>query len=200
MKPVYKEDKTKAIQDIIANMENKNTAPGQSWIFDRKQELIHKMKEDTDNKEYPIMFNALIIMLISVCLYHIFVNGLYILTALIVAGIGYYIFVQKKLKSAVIRLHNDQKNIDDYMMDGYLIKDSRFTAVKFAFLLFFPFICFLTLRILEDSSTALPLWQNLLVAFGISSVAWFIFFSDDQSHLETLESEINGLIALGSQA
>ena len=200
MKPVYKEDATKAIQDIIANMENKNTAPGQSWIFDRKQELIHKMKEDTDNKEYPIMFNALIIMLISACLYHIFVNGLYILAALIVAGIGYYIFVQKKLKRAIIRLHNDQKNIDDYMMDGYMIKDLRFTAVKFAFLLFFPFICFLTLRVLEDSSTVLPLWQNLLVAFGISSVAWFIFFSDDQSHLETLESEINGLIALGSQA
>jgi len=200
MKPVYKEDATKAIQDIMANMENKNIATGQSWITDRKQELIQKMKEDTDNKEYPIMFNALIIMLISVCLYHIFVNGTFILVALLLLGIVYYIFVQKKLKNAILKLQNDQRNIDDYMMDGYLIKDSRFTAVKFAFLIFFPFISFLTLGILEDTTTTLPLWQNLLVAFGISSVAWFIFFSDDQSHLESLESEINGLIALGSQS
>lgn len=200
MKPVYKEDATKAIQDIMANMENKNIAAGQSWIMDRKQELIQKMKEDTDNKEYPIMFNALIIMLISVCIYHIFINGMVVLVALMLLGIVYYIFVQKKLKNAILKLRDDQRNIDDYMMDGYMIKDSRFTAVKFAFLTFFPFICYLALRILEDSTNTLPVWQNLLIAFGISSVAWFIFFSDDQSNLESLESEINGLIALGSES
>jgi uncharacterized membrane protein YhaH (DUF805 family) len=199
MKPVYNEDATKAIQDIMTEMDAQNIKKGDSWILDRKQELILKMKEDTDNKEYPIMFNALILMVSLLCMYHIVMNQNYFLGFMLLVVIGYYVFVTKKLKIAIQRLHDDQKNINDYMFDGYVIKDTRFTAVKFAYLIFFPVICILLYRIVEDTTYVLPFWQYLISAIVVSSVAWFLFFSDDQNHLESLESEIQGLVALSSE-
>ncbi|MFZ1703910.1 MAG: hypothetical protein WAT79_06160 [Saprospiraceae bacterium] len=196
MKPIYQEDATKSIQDIILNMEKSKNAPSNSWIEERKKELIQKMKEDTDNKEYPIMLNALMFVLVLSCLYNIFFNEMYFLTIVLLLAMVYYAFVLYKLKNAIIQLQEDKKDIDEYMLDGYLIKDTRFTAVKFAYLLFFPIICFLAFKFVEDLSSTLPLWQYFVPALVISSVAWFMFFSDDQEYLDNLESEIKGLKSL----
>jgi hypothetical protein len=38
-----------------------------------------------------------------------------------------------------------------------------------------------------------------LVSCSISSIAWFMFFSDDQAYLEQLDSEIKGLMAISKQ-
>ncbi|MBK8079709.1 MAG: hypothetical protein IPK25_05145 [Saprospiraceae bacterium] len=196
MNPVYREDATESIQNILANMENQKKDSSTSWIMDRKRELVEKMKEDTDNKEYPVMLNALLILLLFSCLYHIFFNEMYYLSIVMLVALGFYIFVLNKLKNAILKLQDGEKSIDQYMNDGYLIKDTRFTAVKFAFLIFFPIICFLLYRIVEDTTYSLPWWQYLTSAIIISSVAWLMFFSDDQVYLDNLEREIKGLSAI----
>jgi hypothetical protein len=196
MKPVYREDATQSVQDILFKIENQKKDSSTSWVLERKKELVEKMKEDTDNKEYPVMLNALMILLLFSCLYHIFINEMYYLTIVMAVAMAFYIFVLNKLKNAILKLQESEKSIDQYMQDGYLIKDTRFTAVKLAFLIFFPVICFLLYRIVEDTSYSLPLWQYLITALIISSVAWFMFFSDDQAHLDSLDSEIRGLSAI----
>jgi Ca2+/Na+ antiporter len=198
MNPVYREDATKGIQDLIADSEHQHTSHSEQWIEERKKQLILKMKEDTDNKEYPIMLNGLIIVLAVMSLIHI-INGIFLFAIVLVAGIAYYVYTTKKLKKAIFQLQEHQNNIDQYMYDGYLIKDTRFTAVKFAFLLFFPIICYMGFRLIEDTSYTLPVWQYVITAVTISSVAWFMFFSDDQAYLEQLDSEIKGLLAISKQ-
>lgn len=196
MKPVYSEDATKPIIDIIESMEKEKLNSGQSWILERKLELIQKMKEDTDNREYPIMFYMIIGFVLALSAYHVIFNQSYYLIAMIVVALGYYFFVSRKLKKAILKLQADKEDIDDYMHDGYFIKDIRLAAVKLAYLLFFPVICFLAYRMIEDTSQTLPLWQYFVPAVIISSLAWFMFFSDDQGHLDALELEMKGLIAL----
>ncbi|MBK6783107.1 MAG: hypothetical protein IPG79_04630 [Saprospiraceae bacterium] len=66
--------------------------------MDRKRELVEKMKEDTDNKEYPVMLNALLILLLFSCLYHIFFNEMYYLSIVMLVALGFYIFVLKQTK------------------------------------------------------------------------------------------------------
>lgn len=198
MKPVYREDATKGIQDLIEASEKQHPSNTEQWIEERKKQLILKMKEDTDNKEYPIMLNGLILVLVAMSAIHI-INGLFLFTLVLVAGVLYYIFTTKKLKKAIHQLQEHQNNLDQYMYDGYLIKDTRFTAVKFAFLLFFPIICYMGFRFIEDTTYTLPVWQYMVTAVAISSVAWFIFFSDDQTYLEQLDNEIKGLMAISKQ-
>lgn len=200
MKPVYTEDATKPIQDIINAMEKEKLTSTPSWIVDRKMELIQKMKEDTDNKEYPIMFNGLILLVIALSVFYIFWDQAYYALVFIVLAGAYYFFVSRKLRQAILKLQEDREDLDDYMHDGFFIKDIRLAAVKLAYLIFFPLICFIAYQIIEDSTQTLPLWQYILPAIIISSLAWFIFFSDDQSHLDTLDMEMKGLIALGENS
>ena len=78
MKPVYREDATKGIQDLIEASEKQHPSNTEQWIEERKKQLILKMKEDTDNKEYPIMLNGLILVLVAMSAIHI-INGLFLL-------------------------------------------------------------------------------------------------------------------------
>jgi|SRR5690606_27988887 len=200
MKPVYSEDLTKPISDIIDSMEKEKLNSGQSWIYERKMELIQKMKEDTDNKEYPIMFYMVIGFVLALSFYHLIFHQSYYVIAIILFAVSYYFFVSRKLRRAILRLQADKEDLDDYMHDGYFIKDIRLAAVKFAYLVFFPVICFLSYRIIEDTSQLLPLWQYAAPAVIISTLAWFMFFSDDQGHLDALELEMKGLIALSENS
>lgn len=197
MKPVYTEDATKPIQDIIESMEKEKSKTTHSWILERKMELIQKMKEDTDNKEYPIMFNGLILLVLVLSVFYIFWDKAYYAIGFIILAAGYYFFISRKLRRAILKLQEDREDLDDYMHDGFFIKDIRLAAVKLAYLIFFPVICFISYQIIEDSTQALPLWQYIVPAVILSTLAWFIFFSDDQSHLDTLDMEMKGLIALG---
>ena len=80
MKPVYIEDKTKKLLEIIRESEAEflnetkseiKMSPGEA----KRIELIRRMKEDTDKIEYMVMFNVLMIALTVVALIHFVLFG-----------------------------------------------------------------------------------------------------------------------------
>jgi len=194
MKPMYTEDATKKLREIIEQTEASFLHSDISALEQKKIDLVKKMKEDTENKEYPIMFKVLIGTLIILGLILVIAQQVYWMLIPMLIGLGYYFFVKIRLKREIEKLPIYQNNINQYIYEGYLIKDMRFTAVKFGFMLFFPFICFVLGMMLENKENTLPIWQALIVAYVLSTIAWFIFFKDDEAQLTSLDQEIKSLI------
>ena len=86
-----------------------------------------------------------------------------------------------------------KNNFDKYLWEGFYLKEMRYSAVKLAYLVFFPlFIVFLT-DLFNGADGRISFWMGLAVAAVISTIGWFIFFSDDKDTLESIESELKSL-------
>jgi hypothetical protein len=194
MKPVIIEDKTQHIQDIIEQTEKgfileKSISLGEA----KRIELIRKMKQDTDKKEYMVMFNTLMISLSVVSIIHFVFFGTIFSLICVASCLMYFIYIRKRLTVATLNLTAYKNNFDKYLWEGFYLKEMRYSAVKLAYLLFFPlFIVFIT-DLISGSEQRITLWVGILVAAVISSIGWFIFFSDDKDALESIESELKSL-------
>ncbi|MBK8346864.1 MAG: hypothetical protein IPL08_04310 [Saprospiraceae bacterium] len=194
MKPVIIDEKTQRLQEIIEQTERDfnhevKITPGEAKRID----LIRKMKQDTDKQEYMIMFNALMIGLTLVSLVHfILFNTIFSLICLL-AGILYFIYIRKRLTAATLQLADYKNNFDKYLWEGFYLKEMRYSAVKLAYFIFFPFVIVFLTDFLRYNDERVSLWMGVLVALAISSIGWMIFFSDDKQVLESIESDLKAL-------
>jgi hypothetical protein len=196
-KPVIIENKSKYILDIVAetqkqfeagSVEHKIT-PGEA----KRIELIRKMKQDTDKKEYMIMFNALMIGLSVVSLIHtIYFGSIYSLICLMLCLV-YFVFIRKKLTVATLQLALYKNNFDKYLWEGFYLKEMRYAAVKLGYFIFFPFLAVFLGDLLLRNNYSLNIWTSILIAGLISTIGWLIFFRDDKEALYSIESDLKSL-------
>lgn len=193
--PFIREDKTHRIQQIIEEHDAPFTpkkptlSPGEA----KRIELIRKMKEDTDKKEYVIMFNALMITFSVVSLYHFIRFGTILSLVCILLGLGYFIFIRKRLTAETLKLTEYKNQFDKYLWEGFHLKEMRYTAVKLAYILFFPMMMVFISDIITGSNQQFSFWIALGVAVVISTIGWLIFFADDQSALKNIETDLKSL-------
>ncbi len=194
MKPVITEDATQKLRDLIDATEKEfnhelRITPGEA----KRIELIRRMKEDTDKKEYMIMFNGLIIGLVLTGIVHFLIYwSVFTLVGLVIALV-YYLLTRQKLKQATYQLVEHKNNFDKYLWEGYHLKEMRYSAVKLAYFLFFPLLVIFFTDIMITRADGFSIWISLCVAAFISAIGWFIFFTDDKNMLETIESDLNSL-------
>lgn len=194
MKPVITEDATQKLRDLIDATEKEfnhelRITPGEA----KRIELIRRMKEDTDKKEYMIMFNGLIICLVLTGIVHFLIYwSVFTLVGLVIALV-YYLLTRQKLKQATYQLAEHKNNFDKYLWEGYHLKEMRYSAVKLAYFLFFPLLVIFFTDIMITRADGFSIWISLCVAAFISAIGWFIFFTDDKNMLETIESDLNSL-------
>ncbi len=194
MKPVIIEDATQKLRDLIEATEKEfnhelKITPGEA----KRIELIRRMKEDTDKKEYMIMFNGLIIgLLLTGIIHYIMYWSVFTLVALVIA-LGYFLFTRQKLKQATYQLAEHKNNFDKYLWEGYHLKEMRYSAVKLAYFLFFPLLAIFFTDIMITRAAGMPIWISLCIAGLISAIGWLIFFTDDKNMLENIESDLNSL-------
>lgn len=193
-KPVVIEDKTQHLKDIIDETEaqfesNTKLTPGEA----KRIELIRKMKSDTDKKEYMIMFNGLMILVSVLSFVHFFLYGHYLALIFGLAGLAYFIVVRLRLRNAAVRLSDYKNNFDRYLWEGFYLKEMRYSAVKLAFLVFFPFLLIFVSDLISGSDDRLTYWLCILVGFLLSSLAWLFYFGEDKDNLESIESDLKAL-------
>jgi uncharacterized membrane protein (DUF485 family) len=194
MKPVVTEDATQKLRDLIDATEKEfnhelKITPGEA----KRIELIRRMKEDTDKKEYMIMFNGLIIGLLLTGIVHFFMYNSIFTVIGVVLGLVYYLFTRHKLKLATYELAEHKNNFDKYLWEGYHLKEMRYSAVKLAYFLFFPLVAVFFTDIMSTRADGLSISLSVCIAAGISAIGWLIFFADDKNMLETIESDLNSL-------
>ncbi len=193
-KPVILEDKTQHLRDIIEATEAEFTAreklsPGEA----KRIELIRKMKSDTDKKEYMIMFNILMALVVISSVVHFIFYGHYAVLAVTIAGLLYFVLVRLKLRNATFKLSDYKNNFDKYLWEGFYLKEMRHSAVKLAFLIFFPLLMVFISDLISGSDDRISYWLSILVGFVLSSLAWLFFFGDDKNSLEIIESDLRAL-------
>ncbi|MBK9736023.1 MAG: hypothetical protein IPO92_14125 [Saprospiraceae bacterium] len=194
MKPVIIEPATQHLQDIIAQTEKEfnnevKITPGEA----RRIDLIRRMKEDTDKREYMIMFNTLIIVLSVSALTHYFYYGTWFSLIFLFIGLVFFGFIRQRLKHATVYLGELKNDFDRYLWEGFHLKEMRYTAVKIGYILFFPVLAILLADLVSDRAESLSIWINLIIAGAISTIAWLIYFSDDQKTLDSIESDLKSL-------
>lgn len=198
MKPVYIEDKTKKLLEIIRESEAEflnetkseiKISPGEA----KRIELIRRMKEDTDKIEYMIMFNVLMIALTVVALIHFVLFGKIFSLVCVVLGLTYFVYIRKKLTHFTLSLSNYKDNFDRYLWEGFHLKEMRYSAVKLAYFLFFPLFVVFVSDFFRTEDERLSTWLGIGIAAIISGLAWMIYFSDDKESLESIESELKSL-------
>lgn len=193
-KPVIFEDKTDRLRAIIDETEKQfnheiKVTPGEA----KRIELIRKMKQDTDKKEYMIMFNILMISLSLISLAHFAWFGhIFSLLCLMFCNV-YFVFIRKRLTSATIHLAENKNNFDKYLWEGFYLKEMRYSAVKLAYFIFFPFLVVFFIDLIRGKNGMTDLVVGILIAAVISTIAWFIFFTDDKEILESIESDLKSL-------
>lgn len=192
--PVIFEHKTARLMDIIAETEKKfsqqvNPSPGEL----KRIELIRKMKQDTDKKEYMIMFNFLMIGLCLISLVHFALYGTIISLVSVMLCLMYFVFTRKKLTIATLKLAEYKNNFDRYLWEGFYLKEMRYSAVKLAYFIFFPIFLVFLVELIRGFDKDTSLLISLLIAFAISTIGWWIFFKDDSDALESLESDLRSL-------
>jgi hypothetical protein len=140
MKPYIVEDKTKMLQEMVASFDTESDIPNNISLGEAKRiELIRKMKQDTDKKEYMIMFNVLMIALAVVSVVHFVMYGsIFSLISMLVCLI-YFVYIRKKLTTATLLLSEYKNNFDKYLWEGFYLKEMRYSAVKLAYFIFFRF-------------------------------------------------------------
>ncbi len=193
-KPYNTEDKTLRLKEIISETEKQfnneiRVSPGEA----KRIELIRKMKQDSDKKDYMIMFNILMIGLSVVSLAHFAWFGTVFSLLCLMFCILYFVFIRKRLTSATLKLVEYKNNFDKYLWEGFYLKEMRYSAVKLAYFIFFPFLVVFIFDLLKGKSGWVEIWVGVLVAASISSVAWLIFFNDDKEALESIESDLKSL-------
>jgi hypothetical protein len=194
MKPYIVEDKTKMLQDMVASFDTESDIPNNISLGEAKRiELIRKMKQDTDKKEYMIMFNVLMIALAVVSVVHFVMYGsIFSLISMLVCLI-YFVYIRKKLTTATLLLSEYKNNFDKYLWEGFYLKEMRYSAVKLAYFIFFPLLLVFLTDLLRGYDGRISIWTGLTVAVVISSAGWLIFFADDKDALESIESELKSL-------
>lgn len=195
MKPYIVEDKTKNIQDLLDQSESDiNSLPSNISLGEAKRiELIRKMKQDTDKKEYMIMFNVLMIALAVVSMLHFVMFGTIFSLVCMLLCLVYFVYIRKRLTAATLVLAEYKNNFDKYLWEGYYLKEMRYSAVKLAYFVFFPLLVVFFTDIFRDTDERISLWMGIIVAFVISSLGWLIYFADDKEVLEDIESELKSL-------
>ncbi len=194
MKPVFIEDKTKKILDIIRETEAAFKNEPQLSLGEMKRiELIRRMKEDTDKIEYMIMFNVLMIALTVVAVIHFVLFGKIFSLICVVLGLAYFIYIRKKLTFYTVSLSNYKDNFDKYLWEGFHLKEMRYSAVKLAYLIFFPLFVVFIADCFRSEHERLSIWLAISIAAIISGIAWMIYFSDDKETLQNIESELKSL-------
>lgn len=193
-KPVIFEDKTDRLRAIIDETEKQfnheiKVSPGEA----KRIELIRKMKQDTDKKEYMIMFNILMTSLSFISLAHFAWFGhIFSLLCLMICMV-YFVYIRKRLTSATIHLADHKNNFDKYLWEGFYLKEMRYSAVKLAYFVFFPFFVVFFIDLIRGKNDMIDLIVGILIAAVISTIAWFIFFTDDKEILESIESDLKSL-------
>ncbi|HQV66670.1 MAG: hypothetical protein IPO26_11150 [Saprospiraceae bacterium] len=196
MTPYIRENKSQKIQDIVTETENTFQQEGNITLGESKRiELIRKMKQDTDKREYMMMFNALMIGLTIVSTAHFVVFGSIFALVSILLCLVYFVYIRKRLTMATLNLTEHKNNFDRYLWEGFYLKEMRYSAVKLAYFIFFPLLLVFTTDLISDER--ITFWLGILIAAAISSIGWLIFFSDDKNVLESIESELKSLEFLG---
>jgi uncharacterized protein YqgQ len=194
MKPYIVEDKTKVLQDIVAEFDMKCNSHNSISLGEAKRiDLIRKMKQDTDKKEYMIMFNVLMIALALVSVIHFVLYGTIMAVLSLLLCLVYFVYIRKRLTAATLMLTEYKNNFDKYLWEGFYLKEMRYSAVKLSYFVFFPLFIVLLTDIFAGETGRISLWLGLIVAVVISSIAWLIFFADDKDALESIESELKSL-------
>jgi hypothetical protein len=193
-KPVIFEEKTAKIMNIISETDQQfgqqiNPTPGEI----KRIELIRKMKQDTDKKEYMIMFNCLMIGLSVVSLVHFALYGTIISLVCVMFCLIYFVFIRKRLTSATLQLGEYKNNFDRYLWEGFYLKEMRYSAVKLAYFIFFPFFVVFLVDLIRWDEKNTIMWMSILIAAMLSTLAWWIYFRDDRYALESIESELKSL-------
>ena len=196
MTPYIRENKSQKIQDIVTETENAFHHEGNITLGESKRiELIRKMKQDTDKREYMMMFNALMIGLTIISTAHFVVFGSIFALVSILLCLVYFVYIRKRLTMATLNLTEHKNNFDRYLWEGFYLKEMRYSAVKLAYFIFFPLLLVFTTDLISDER--ITFWLGILIAAAISSIGWLIFFSDDKNVLESIESELKSLEFLG---
>ncbi|HMT52387.1 MAG TPA: hypothetical protein PKD16_04085 [Saprospiraceae bacterium] len=196
MTPYIRENKSQKIQDIVTETENAFQHEGNITLGESKRiELIRKMKQDTDKREYMMMFNALMIGLTIISTAHFVVFGSIFALVSILLCLVYFVYIRKRLTMATLNLTEHKNNFDRYLWEGFYLKEMRYSAVKLAYFIFFPLLLVFTTDLISDER--ITFWLGILIAAAISSIGWLIFFSDDKNVLESIESELKSLEFLG---
>lgn len=193
--PYVREFKTQRLQEIVAQFENQDITemPEMTLAETRRIELMRKMKEDTDKKEYMIMLNAIVIVSAIVMLVHYILFNNFLAIACLVVVLVYFLFVRRQLTKVTLQLSSFKNDFDRYLWEGFHLKEMRFSAVKLTFLVFFPLLTVFLWDILLGQSSLNGVWSNFLIALGISTMAWLVFFYDDKVVLEGIEVDLKAL-------
>ncbi len=193
--PFERELKTQRIQDIIAQFEQEDdvTSTDLSLADAMRVDLMKKMKEDTDKKEYMIMLNAIVIFASAVLLTHFIIFNQLLVIAIILIILAFFVFVRKRLTMVTLQLPAYKNDFDTYLWEGFHLKEMRYSAVKLSYLLFFPLIVVLGWDIVMGYSSLNGLWNNFIIALAISTMGWLIYFYDDKTILESIEVDLKAL-------
>jgi hypothetical protein len=197
MKPYMQDSDQKSIMDIInesdplanSSTEKVQLTPGEA----KRMELIRKMKSDTDKIEYMYMLNGLMLGLICITIWHFMSFRSWISIGCMAAAVIYFLLVRYKLRQATLKLSEYKNDFDTYLWEGFHIKEMRYAAVKFAYLILFPFLCVLIIDVLSGNEGGVSFTTKILTALAISTTGWFIFFNDDQRNLEAIETDLKAL-------
>ncbi|MEZ4911873.1 MAG: hypothetical protein R2774_13550 [Saprospiraceae bacterium] len=193
-KPYVKENASQYLMDIVDKYEGAITQPPSLSEGELKRiELMRYMKSDTDKVEYILMLQFLMGILLLLGVWYMVTTQNYLAILPIVLGIGYTAFVKSRLRDYAYRLQEFKHNFDQYLHEGYSLKEMRYNAVKLGYLVFFPFIAFFLLVNFLHGDYFVPWWVSLLIALVVSTIGWLWFFKDDSDRLRSLESDINSL-------
>jgi hypothetical protein len=202
MKPYMEDGDQKSIMDIInendPTIEQTSTeqmppdapmSPGEL----KRIELIRMMKADTDKIEYMVMLNTLILSLLLISIWHFSAYRSWVDIVCMVLAAAYFVYTRSKLKASTIKLVDHKNNFDLYLWEGFHLKEMRHSAVKFAYMVFFPMVCVLLVDLISGYTFEIPLYAKISVALVFSTIGWFVFFGDDQRTLEAIETDLKAL-------
>jgi hypothetical protein len=197
MKPYSSEEHGKSVMDIINENDptpatSINLTPGET----KRIELIRKMKSDTDKIEYMIMLNALMIILILTSIWHFMAYRSWFSIGAMGIGVIYFYVTRVKLRSATLKLSDFKNDFDKYLWEGFHLKEMRHSAIKLAYLMFFPLVCILVTDLLAGFTLELPMIHKLLAALSVSTIGWLFFFEQDKSDLKSIETDLKALAYL----
>lgn len=195
MKPYMKVEDNKSIMDIInendpdPKVEPAYISPGEA----KRIELIRKMKNDTDKFEYMIMLNVLMGTLVVTAIWHFMTYRSWLAIVTMGLGIVYFFATRVKLRGATLKLTEFKNDFDRYLWEGFHLKEMRHSAVKLAYIVFFPLVCVLLIDVLAGYSMEIPFINKILAALTISTIGWLIFFNDDKTGLDAIETDLKAL-------
>ncbi|MCZ2102336.1 MAG: hypothetical protein LC107_12470 [Chitinophagales bacterium] len=193
--PYIREEKTQRLQEIVAQFESNpdDTFTELSLADSKRVELMKKMKEDTDKKEYMIMLNAIVIFAAVVMLIHYIVFNKLLTILFLLLILGFFVFVKKRLTTVTLKLPSYKTDFDKYLWEGFHLKEMRYSAVKLTYLVFFPLIVVFSVDIIMNYNSLNGAWSNFLIALAISTMGWMVFFYDDKMLLESIEVDLKAL-------